>query len=74
MLRLGTGCGTFGDVACNTRGSLFEPRHRHFLFPVDYFEKTKIKKKGAGFIYFKKFQIIYLNSETANMFKQKVCF
>ena len=43
MLRLGTGCGTFGDVACNTRGSLFEPRHRHFLFPVDSFELTKIE-------------------------------
>ena len=52
---LGSGCGSVGRaVASVTRGPRFESSHRQtfildiYLFPVNFIEKTKIKKKRQG--------------------------
>ena len=56
MFIQGSGCSSVGrPVASDTRGPRFEFSHQEtfqYLFPVNFIEQTKIKKKRPGLAHF----------------------
>ena len=61
-------------VAANTRDPLLEPSHGQLLFPLNFFEETKIKKKQIGNGPFGLKSLLLKSFKIANIFFDKNAF